>query len=102
MEDFFEVSADAGTRLAQAFGEGERKPLRVSVVLGPCGGQRLGLSIDRPRPADQTFDVDGFTFLVEQDLVEEAAPFRVDVGRVGYVIYSRLRCGARECGDCLQ
>lgn len=100
--DLFEVSAKAKAKLEDAFAGRAPKPMRVDIVLGACGGQRLELTLDKLRPSDHVFQADGFTFVMEEELVEEAAPFRVDVGRVGFVVHSRLRCGARECGDCLQ
>lgn len=102
MEDMFEITQDAKARLDSLFENRKRIPMRVEILMGPCGGNRLNLSLDKPRPDDHYYEVDGYTFIVEPEVVEQAAPFRLAVGRVGFVVFSRLKCGARECGDCLQ
>ena len=46
------------------------------------------MALDEPRDADKTFDIEGFTYLVNEGLLEKASPIKIDFQNYGF----RLDC----------
>ena len=58
----------------------ERKldsPLRLEMG-GGCGGARLDLTLDEERENDVKLEVDGLTYLIAQDLADQAGKVTLD------------------------
>ncbi|TIH17340.1 hypothetical protein D0S45_06685 [Marinifilum sp. JC120] len=58
------------------------------------------MALDESKDNDESFEVEGFTFLLDKDLNEQGSPFRVDLSYTGFVIDSKIELGAGECGSC--
>lgn len=60
------------------------------------------MALDEPRDTDEVHDVDGFTYVVEKDLMEKAKPIKVDFAITGFKIDCGLDFGgaASACGTC--
>lgn len=56
------------------------------------------MALDEPRDTDEVLDISGYTFVIEKDLIEKAAPFTVDMTYMGFAISSRLELGGGGCG----
>lgn len=59
------------------------------------------MALDEPKDNDSVFDIDGFKYLVDNDLLSKAKPIKVDFLQVGFKIDSSLQFGSSSgCGDC--
>jgi hypothetical protein len=47
--------------------------------------------LDEPKDTDTVFDIDGFRFLVEEDLLGEVAPIKVDFAHFGFQLDCALQ-----------
>ncbi|MFH1980656.1 MAG: hypothetical protein ABIL58_02310 [Pseudomonadota bacterium] len=61
------------------------------------------MALDEPRDSDKSFDVNGFTYVVNDELLGKASPIKVDFVNYGF----RLDCAidfsagkASSCGGC--
>jgi Fe-S cluster assembly iron-binding protein IscA len=58
----------------------------------------LGLVLDEPGNEDKVFNLDGLTYIVNKDLLEQVKPIRVDYiqtpGGGGFSISSNLKQGS--------
>jgi len=57
------------------------------------------LALDEPKDNDDSFDVEGYTFLVEKDLMAKAQPITVDLTYMGFQVQSNLELGGGGCGS---
>jgi iron-sulfur cluster assembly protein len=48
------------------------------------------MALDEPKDDDSVFDIEGFQYLVNNDLLEKAKPIKVDFQQVGFKIDSGL------------
>jgi Fe-S cluster assembly iron-binding protein IscA len=57
------------------------------------------MALDEPNDFDEIFEVDGFTYLVDKQLLAEAQPITVDFKTIGFYITgnSTNRNGQRRC-----
>jgi iron-sulfur cluster assembly protein len=58
------------------------------------------MALDEPKDNDSVFDVEGFQYLVDNDLLEKAKPIKVDFLQVGFKIDSSLNFGASSESGC--
>ena len=60
------------------------------------------MALDEPRDNDETYEVEGFTYLVNKDFLEKVKPIKVDFLDIGF----KLSCGveftaaAGGCSGC--
>ena len=57
------------------------------------------MALDEPKENDESFDIDGYTFLVEKDLMVKAQPITVDLTYMGFQVNSNLDLGGGGCGS---
>jgi|APLow6443716910_1056828.scaffolds.fasta_scaffold203824_2 hypothetical protein len=57
------------------------------------------MALDEPKDNDKVFEVDGFTYLVEQEFIKKASPIKVDFSYMGFKLDSAIDLGA-GCGSC--
>ncbi len=95
-----ELSKAAKEQLDQHFAGKEVPSLRISLTVG-CGGPRLVLSVDEQKDSDSVLHVEGYTFVMENSLLQEAAPIRVEFNHYyGFKLQSRLTTSSSGCGSC--
>ena len=60
------------------------------------------MALDEPRDSDKRFDVSGFTYVVNDALLEKAAPIKVDFINYGFRLDCAIEFGAAggACGGC--
>jgi len=59
------------------------------------------MALDEPKDNDSVFDIDGFKYLVDNDLLDKAKPIKVDFLNIGFKIESSLKFGAGSgCEGC--
>lgn len=99
----FELNPAAKEQLDTHFNGKDKEPIRIYLASG-CGGTRLGLALDEKKDSDQVFDVDGYTFLVETALFEEAKPMTVTFDpNMGFAVSSSMvfpESGGGGCSSC--
>ncbi len=87
------------------FQDQERPCLRIFLSFLHDSGPRLDLAPDTPTPSDTECQANGWRFLVNSLLLEQAAPLTVDLGPDSLVVRSSLdfsqaggNCGG-SCGN---
>jgi len=58
------------------------------------------LGLDDPTEQDEVFDINGFQFIANKELIDQAQPVTVDFKNVGFEITSSIRPAAGGCGGC--
>jgi iron-sulfur cluster assembly protein len=59
------------------------------------------MALDEPRDTDQTFAVNGFTFLVNKDFLDKVQPIKVDFTGFGFKVDCAIEFGAAGgCSSC--
>jgi len=60
----------------------------------------LALVLDEPTDMDQVFEFNGFKFIADKNLLQQAQPVKVDFKGVGFQITSNLKMEGGGCGSC--
>ncbi len=55
------------------------------------------MALDEPNDSDQIFRVDGFTYLVDKQLLAEAQPILVDFKTIGFYITGKSANRNSQC-----
>ncbi|WP_320169292.1 iron-sulfur cluster biosynthesis family protein [Maridesulfovibrio sp.] len=91
--------------LDQHFAEKEKEPIRIYVA-SACSGTRLALGIDSAKDGDETIALEGYDFVIDKELLEQAKPLEIDLTPMGIEISSSMvfeqtpgSCGSC-CGGC--
>lgn len=58
------------------------------------------MALDEPRDNDETFAIDGFTFLVDKDFITKVQPIHVDWTGLGFKLDCAVQFGAGGCSGC--
>jgi Fe-S cluster assembly iron-binding protein IscA len=98
----FTLQPAAKAQLDEHFGGKDKEPIRIYLASG-CGGPRLGLALDEKKADDQVFDVEGYSFLVEGSLFEQAKPMEVLFDQnTGFTVESSMVFpeGGGGCSSC--
>jgi len=92
----------AKKQLDTYFSDKPKASIRIYLAEGGCAGPRLALAMDEKGEADESFDLDGYTFLMEKELLAEAQPITVDLSYMGFQILSSLKLEGGGCssGSC--
>lgn len=78
----------------------EVKPIRLFLNQSGWGGPSLALVLDEPTDMDQVFEFNGFKFIADKNLLQQAQPVKVDFKGVGFQITSNLKMEGGGCGSC--
>ena len=92
------ITESAQTEVARYFESNAVKPIRVFLNNSCCGVQ-LAMALDEAKPDDETFEVGGIQYLVDENLLTKALPIEIDHTPQGFKITSSLDLGG-GCGDC--
>lgn len=60
----------------------------------------MALVLDEPTDMDQIFEFNGFKFIADKNLLQQAQPVKVDFKGVGFQITSNLKMEGGSCGSC--
>jgi iron-sulfur cluster assembly protein len=60
------------------------------------------LALDESKDTDDVFDADGYSFVVDKELMTKAQPITVDLSYMGFQVNSSLELGGGGCssGSC--
>jgi len=95
-----DITKRAQEQIARYFADRKIRPVRVFLTNG-CGGTRIGLALDDPKPGDAVFEVAGIRYLVDRTFLSQAQPIEVDFTGNGFKIDSALELsgGCSGCGS---
>lgn len=98
----FTLTEAAKKQLDSYFSDKPKASIRIYLSEGGCAGPRLALAMDEKNEADDSFDVSGYTFLVESTLMARAKPLTVDLSYMGFQVLSSLELPRGGCssGSC--
>ena len=97
-----EITKSATDKIAEYFIDKEVEPIRIFLHEGGCAPSSLALDVDEIRDTDTVFEIDGFQFIIDEDLFIEAQPISIDYNtKSGFQFDSSLEfedeCSACEC-----
>jgi len=97
-----ELTQNATSQLDSYFTGKEKAPIRVFVTEGGCSGPGLALALDEVTEGDDVFDVSGYQFVVDKELMEQAKPIKIDLNHMGFQVESSLvfPTGGGGCSGC--
>ena len=93
------LTDSARAELDNYFADKQKTPIRVYLNKGGCCGPSLTLALDEARDNDDVFDLNGYTFVVDKELMAEASPITVDMTDYGFAVGSSLQLGGGSCGS---
>ncbi len=79
-----EITKSAKDKIAEYFKDREIVPIRIFLFTEGCGGPSLTMALDGPKETDDVFDIDGFKYIIDKDLLQEAEPIKVDFSEFGF------------------
>ena len=94
------VTKKAIDKIAEYLQDKEVKPIRIFLNSGGCGGPSIAMVLDELKDTDDVFDIDGFQFVVDKELLKEAKPIKVDFAHFGFQIDCAIEFeeGCSGCG----
>lgn len=99
------LSDAAKEQLEGYFADKEKAPIRVFLA-GGCCGPKLSLALDEARDGDSTYDVGGFSLVVESSLLTSTGKISIDMTEYGFSVDSENPiegggggCGSGGCGS---
>ena len=93
------LTDSARAELDNYFADKQKTPIRVYLNKGGCCGPSLTLALDEARDNDDVFDLNGYTFVVDKELIAMASPISVDMTDYGFSVGSSLQLGGGSCGS---
>ena len=58
------------------------------------------MALDEPKDTDNSYEVNGFKFIMDKEFFEKAKPVKVDFLGYGFSISSSIEFGPSACGSC--
>jgi Fe-S cluster assembly iron-binding protein IscA len=60
------------------------------------------MALDEPKDTDSVFDINGFQFIIDEDLLLEARPIKVDFAHLGFQLDCALQFddACTACSTC--
>eukprot|EP00764_Aduncisulcus_paluster_P012849 gnl/Carplike_NY0171/600_a822_2268.p1 GENE.gnl/Carplike_NY0171/600_a822_2268~~gnl/Carplike_NY0171/600_a822_2268.p1 ORF type:complete len:118 (-),score=14.72 gnl/Carplike_NY0171/600_a822_2268:105-419(-) len=83
------ITEKAKEVLDQHFEDKDKEPIRIYIA-SACSGTRLALGIDSAKEGDETINLEGYDFVVDQELLAQAKPMVIDLSPMGIEISSSL------------
>jgi Fe-S cluster assembly iron-binding protein IscA len=95
------ITEKAKEVLDEHFAGKDKEPVRIYVA-SACSGTRLALGIDSAKEGDETINLEGYDFVVDKELLEQAKPMQIDLTPMGIEISSSLVFEEAQgsCGSC--
>ncbi|WP_031480226.1 heme biosynthesis protein HemY [Maridesulfovibrio frigidus] len=103
------ITTEAKEVLDQHFDGKDKEPIRIYIA-SACSGSRLALGLDAAKDGDETINLEGFDFVLDKDLLDQAKPMEIHLTPMGVEVSSSLvfeekpesgeggGCGSCGCG----
>ena len=94
-----DVTSAAQEQVQAYFTDKEIMPVRIFVTSG-CGGSQLAMALDEKKDTDSAYAYNGVEYIMDQELLEQAQPVRIDYSGKGFSLESSLNLssGCSSCG----
>ncbi|WP_243310454.1 IscA/HesB family protein [Fundidesulfovibrio agrisoli] len=91
------LTAPAKAQLDSYFEQNVKSAIRIFLTSSSCAGPRLTLALDDAKDGDSVHNVDGYDFVVDNELYAEAKPLTVDFSCSGFQVESSLKLSGGGC-----
>ena len=95
-----EVTPKATKLLTNYFKTHTTEPIRIFVKMGGCGMRSLGVALEAVKETDAIFEIDGFTYIVDQKLFQKIYPIKVDSDGTCFRLSGKGLHPPNGCGSC--
>lgn len=99
-----ELSESARKELESYFEGKDKSTIRIYLAPGGCSGSRLALALDDATDDDESREVDGFTFCINKNLLEQIEGAKIDLSQMGFVVEPSVplpeSSAGGGCGGC--
>ena len=96
-----EVTETATKQIAEYFKDKDVLPIRIFLNEGGWGGPSLAMALDEPKETDDTYEIGGFKYIVDNDFLKKAQPIKVDFAEYGFKISAGIDFSAGAgCSGC--
>ncbi len=95
-----EITAKAAISIREGLRGKTTLPIRIFLTIGGCGMQSFGISPEARRPADAVFEHDGFTYVVEQRILKQYGPIKIDSDGISFRLSGKGISPLTGCGTC--
>lgn len=94
------LSDEAREELNEFFSTKEKSPIRVFLARS-CSGSRLALALDPATDDDKTFEVNDFTFVISESLLDTTGAIAINLSDMGFEVCSEHQLPSTGgCGGC--
>jgi Fe-S cluster assembly iron-binding protein IscA len=97
----FQVTPQATRHMAKYFEDKDISPVRIFYNSGGCGPPSFAMALDEPNDSDEVFEIDGFIYVVNRQMLNEIQPITVDFKTIGFRITGN-RANQNRQGTCWQ
>ncbi len=95
-----EVTEKAQKQIAEYFKDKEISPIRIFLDSGGWGGPSFNMALDESKDSDEIFEIGNHPYVIDKELITEAAPVKVDFTDMGYKIDTNMVMPESGCGGC--
>ena len=75
----FEITASAREKVKKAVKDRQDiPPIRIIASRGGCCGSVFSIGFDQSRKGDEVFKYDGFTFVIDKNVLKQEEPMKID------------------------
>lgn len=93
-----QLTLPAAQALASQFSGSQPRTIRVYLEDMGCSSMQLALALDTARENDRSYDQDGFTLVINEELAEAVGTVTIDSGQFGFTISSEKSVTGGGCG----
>ena len=96
-----EVTESATQQITEQLKGKEVSAIRIFLNEGGWGGPSLALALDEPNDKDEAYDISGYKYVVDKELLEQAKPIKIDFMGMNFNITSSMvfEGGCGSCGS---
>ena len=96
-----EVTESATQQITEQLKGKEVSAIRIFLNEGGWGGPSLALALDELTDKDEAYDISGYKYVVDKELLEQAKPIKIDFMGMNFNITSSMvfEGGCGSCGS---
>lgn len=95
-----EITAKAELSIRESLQGKATLPIRIFLTVGSCGMQSFGINLEARQPTDAVFENDGFTYIVEQRILKQYGPIKIDSDGISFRLSGKGVSPLTGCGTC--
>lgn len=94
------ITSAADKAMHELFQEKGKGTVRIVILTGSCGIRFFAVTTAEAQRNDQRYEINGFTYLVDPDIIESYAPIKVDSDGFSFRISGGGIFPPSACGTC--